>query len=570
MHEAKQVVGVPVIAAPWLFAWSMTLALAWLLPVHYLPWTSFHSDAWAAMAVALLSAGVAWRAGGPLVWHRAPLLAAFLVLLPLLQFAAGQIMFFGQAWIAALYFLGLMLGLLVGARWEKAQPGRPADALFLAIGVAALASVVIQLEQLPLLKGVSLIGGSVEVARPHANLNQPNQLAMLMVWACLGCVWGVLRRKLGAWVAIALAALFLFGIALTQSRTGALGIFLVVGAAWWWRRIWPSNRYPVAMTVLAIPFACIFIALPNLTQPVFATSTLGLLTGAVVHGDEAVRVGAYKLFASAALQRPWLGYGAAQTSSAHLATASDYPSLGQVFSSAHNLFLDLVLWFGIPLGVLVGCLLLAWIGRVARKVSTAEDVTMLMFLLAVGWHAMLEFPLHYAYFLLPTALLAGALDVRTGARTSATAPRWTLPVLICIAAAGLAITFRDYFRVEANFASLRFERANIGRLPPEPAPDVRVLTQLREFLRVQRMSVGLGMSPADIQLMRDVNAAMPTAYSLFQLVSALALNGHEDEARRWVKTIAKVMPPDEYEKMRRLWAAEAADRPIQNFVPGTD
>ena len=48
----------PIMTPFWLALWACTLALGWLLPNHYRPWVSFHSDAWIAAVLLLGAAAV--------------------------------------------------------------------------------------------------------------------------------------------------------------------------------------------------------------------------------------------------------------------------------------------------------------------------------------------------------------------------------------------------------------------------------------------------------------------------------------------------------------------------------
>jgi hypothetical protein len=66
----------------WLVGWASALAVAWLLPNHYPPWSTFHMDAWVAIILSLAAAGVIVRSTGPVVWHGLSLLAAAMVFIP--------------------------------------------------------------------------------------------------------------------------------------------------------------------------------------------------------------------------------------------------------------------------------------------------------------------------------------------------------------------------------------------------------------------------------------------------------------------------------------------------------
>ena len=128
-----------------LLVWASGLALSWLLPVAIQPWTTFAADVWVAIITLIAAAALLWGTRARIGWHSISCWVAALVLLPWLQYAFGLLPFAGQAWMSSLYLLGFLLALLVGAAWEKAAPLQLANALLLAIGVAAIGSVGLQL-----------------------------------------------------------------------------------------------------------------------------------------------------------------------------------------------------------------------------------------------------------------------------------------------------------------------------------------------------------------------------------------------------------------------------------------
>ena len=254
----------------------------------------------------------------------------------------------------------------------------------------------------------------------NSNFGQHNQLATFLVWGLVATAWGLLRRQVHAPVAVLLALFLLFGIAMTQSRTGWLELIACLAAAWVWRRIWPSRWVPLACTVLFTVFLAYPALLRWLSELLQTGSDVGLLR---VQFREDTRLTMWRQFIDAALQQPVFGYGWYQGSLAQLASAIDHPSLQGLYSHSHNLFLDLVLWCGIPGGLLVIAVLLVWFGRQLRAVRTAESALLVLFLVGVGIHAMLELPLHYAYMLLPCGLVMGALNAHHPGRAIASTGR---------------------------------------------------------------------------------------------------------------------------------------------------
>src|SRR5439155_11236902 len=93
----------------------MAVSLAWLLPGHYYPWTSFQQDALAAGGVSLvcLAAVVSvreWPVRMPaLAWA-----ALLLALVPLLQWACGMVPFLTDALLSSAYLVGFALSVVAG------------------------------------------------------------------------------------------------------------------------------------------------------------------------------------------------------------------------------------------------------------------------------------------------------------------------------------------------------------------------------------------------------------------------------------------------------------------------
>src|SRR6185369_7205388 len=138
----------------------------------------------------------------------------------------------------------------------------------------------------------------------------------------------------------------------------------------------------------------------------------------------------------------------------------------EFYDHTHNLILNLLVEMGVPLGTLVLALLLYALRqaldhaiRDGREPGAAYPVQraafVVVFLVAV--HSMLEYPLWYSYFLLPTAFAFGlcleqpiASDVALAdaADTEVTRP-YVLAAMVLMLAGTLAVY--DYMRVVVIF-----------------------------------------------------------------------------------------------------------------------
>ena len=97
--------------------------------------------------------------------------------------------------------------------------------------------------------------------RPGANVGQPNQLATLVLISVASLVYLFETRRLSSLAALPMAAILLLGLAVTESRTGALSLFLM--AVWWMamrRRIGLSLSVRAAALWILFFVVCLWYA----------------------------------------------------------------------------------------------------------------------------------------------------------------------------------------------------------------------------------------------------------------------------------------------------------------------
>lgn len=553
----------------WLVLWAFVVSLAWLIPNHYLPWSAFHSDAWMAFALSVGAIAPIFMVKARTSWPPVACYAAALACIPWFQFTAGLIPFGGQAWISSSYLSGFTLALLIGARWENAQTNQLVSALFLAVTIASVLSVGLQLFTWTGLwdsNTLDIWSMGLSGARPYANLGQPNQLATLLLWGVVAIFWFNLAGKIGEGTAVFVSAFLLVGLALTQSRMGYLALTALLISIWFWRNLWKSRRTVWVAFILYLCFWVYPLLLSWLSDVLF--SNQGTSYHRLQQQGE-LRLSAWALFLQAVQEHPWFGYGWSELRAAQLEVADKLPGLGVSFAQSHNLFLDLFLWTGIPLGLLISGLLIRWFWRSFNSVKDATDAVLLMFLFVIGIHAMVELPLHYAYFLLPVGLVMGTLDVRRKTKPVLETPRWTLIALWIATTITLVLTARDYFRIEASYQALQFEKARIGlrKSTIGVPPDVMVLTHLREWIRVARFNAMPGMTNQELKWMFDITATYPTGPALYRLARAYVENEMPTEAKLTIGKICKVTDEQACSWLKRAWANESSTEPKMAAIP---
>ena len=406
------------------------LCAAFLLPGHYPPWVSFEQEATAAAGCGLIA--IAWLARRSAGRVEVPPLALLLyacACIPLCQWAAGQIRFAVDGVLAAGYLAAFATAVVVGANGDEGWRRELADGLGLALIAAGIVSTGLATAQWLRVGSTLWVIDLPPGGRPFANLAQPNHLSTLLALAMAATLERYERQRLGGGVT-ALAMCWLgFGLVMTRSRTGWLFVVLLV--CWWLlmrRRL--GLRLPVSAVIVgAAGYAALTTGWSVLSEAL-------LLSGETL--TERLRPGTrllhWQTLWDAIGREPWIGYGWQQVGLAQQAAVLDHPASGEWLEHSHNLLLDLLIWNGIPLGLLLAVALIVWFVRHVRVCRSTRQWALLLGVIAVFTHALLEYPLDYLYFLLPLGLMMGLLEGDTGGRTTL-----RLPTAVAAAARGGAI-----------------------------------------------------------------------------------------------------------------------------------
>ncbi|MDT7833920.1 PglL family O-oligosaccharyltransferase [Aquabacterium sp. OR-4] len=319
--------------------------------------------------------------------------------------------------LAAIGLLGAA-ALMVGAGAEAARRiARVAvfEAFCVGLLVAGVASALVALLQVfaPDLTDGSLIATSGLPGRAVGNLRQPNHLCSLLLWAVVAAVALHELGRLPRAAMAGLVALLVLGVELSASRTGAVGLGVLMLWGLMDRRLSPASRWLLLATPLLYGLA--YLAMGWYGE--LAHQALGaearLDAGGL--GDGGSRNGRSNIWRNAwalVMAHPWRGVGFGEFNFAWtLSPFAGRPTA--FFDHTHNLPLQLAVELGLPLAALVLALLgwALWQGasralQAPAEAGSAGRAALVLVLLA-ALHSMVEYPLWYAYFLLPTAFAWG-------------------------------------------------------------------------------------------------------------------------------------------------------------------
>ena len=527
---------------------AIFLLISWLVPHHYYPWLTGVSE-FSAFTAALILSLLLFKKN--IVLPRAAVLFALTALIPMIQWLSDIIFFSGDAIIVSAYLLGFATVMMIGYNLtldatirEKSYQGLAA--VFI---VGAVLSTWIAFRQwLGLTSGFSFFEAAGASVRPYANFGQPNNLATLLCIGLASTLYLFEQRRLGVTAGSVLAGFLLFGVVLTQSRTAWVGALFFLG---WWT--WKSRFFNARLSWLgAAGWITIYVVL---------IVGLPLLTTTATHGHSVINLAAraqaldngrgplWQQFILAVLHGPLWGYGWNQVSVAQLNISNLFP-LGMRTNSSHNILLDLLIWNGPILGSLIILSMAVWLCRLAYSARTLGSVYAL---LAVGFaliHGMLEFPLTYAYFLLPVGLLIGMIYGELSASPNyaenvylakhlSRLPRfsWELPRTAFASFLVICTLLMGWIGFEYHSLNREYRTFKPNTLTPSTDPisvespsRIILLTQLRDYLHLQSISPTPNMTQEQLDWTREVAYRFPQVANLSRYATALALNNQPIQA----------------------------------------
>jgi hypothetical protein len=543
------------------------LMLGWNMPNHYPLWTSFHGELAAAVALSLLFAGLAWPASTSAATTRIALglstaarIWLVVALIPVAQYGAGMLAFRGDAALGLLYGLGVVLALHAGRLWV-AQEGldgtmRP---LWTTLLVAALVAFGLALAQWLGLPAASWWAMELIDSRPFANFGQPNQFGLSMVIGIVAATALYEMRAVRHRASLALVWLLLgFGILISQSRASLVAV-ASLALCWFATRGRVRSRLRVGEALIAIGAGvALYFAFPAIEDALYLRVE-ALRSPVEVGPREAI----WLHFRAAIAAHPWLGYGFGQGVMALSEVATQVaPSRNTIY--AHNVVLDLMVWVGVPLALLLSLALaawmLSWLRRGAVPSLAVQRHAVFAVWLALAVQSLLEFPYAYAYFLLPAALLAGAVETAPPLADRSGPARFVssrgVMALAALAVALLGLLAWEYLQLEDDFRANRFERYQFTNRPGHtPLERPLVLDQLAALNTSSHFEIRRGMPPEQIEQLHVLARRFHLLPTRMDYAKALALNGHGDEAEHELAIIKGVHHPALYARIDADWRA---------------
>ncbi|HEX4798883.1 MAG TPA: Wzy polymerase domain-containing protein [Burkholderiales bacterium] len=550
--------------------------LPFLLPYHQLPVLSFHAE-WLAAALGTAAAlAMLFGRGVPAVSMPAPALW----LLPFALFLAVRAASGGQPYpqtsvLASVYVLYAVLLIWLGAELSAAF-GIERVALVLAgfILAGALANSlagVIQFYGRPTLfediiadlRG-SRAYGNIAQANLYANYLALGESALLLLW---------LRARVRTGYAACALALLVLGGALSGSHGALLFALWFAALASLAKRARDDSEaqrlkfaaYGVAAAVLAahaaVPWLNNALALGPVGEGEFDHS---------LRNSAEPRWLAWLLALRVFTASPVVGVGVGEFAGAAFELGLDpsLASIGEVWTSPHNLPLHLLSETGALGTILALGGLCVWGGQVALRYRADPQPALWWIVAAVGvelTHSLIEFPLWSAHFLGVTALLIGAGATLKTRSPAVSRVSWIAVATACSAlCVSLGLTLRDYLRLDATHISGTTVTLASAADAQRDAATMRELTHglmapLAELWLVAGAPLNRSDLAAKLAMSERVARYWPANAVVVRRAVFLALDGKTEKARSLLERALQTFPHRRVATISILEQALAAD-----------
>ncbi len=551
-------------------ALAICLVVAYLLPYHANPFRAFYNDWFAIFGVVIAIALISQEKKISLRIPSIIVIPFGLILIVMIQTFFGMLTFKWDAILPIAYFIGAALCLILGATVSLSGKGASGLCKTLAYShlFAGLVSVVIAVIQFCGVDGtfapfVLQLNHSVAI-RPYANVAQPNQLALLFCLSIASVWWLYQSGKLKATVATVMVLFLLSGLVLTQSRIGWVIIPLFFLFTWLWQQRGDNDS---AIKVIAMWWSAGFTLLYGTL--VICLPKIAALIGVIVvpvadhvgSGSGSERMALIQQAWQISLAHPWFGAGWYEFGSQQVQIAADANAF-EYSQYAHNIIFN----FAAETGWLITLSLFSALGywfykSCLRRHISKEIAFATLFFIAVLVHSLVEFPLWYAYVLLPTTLLMGMVHQEQFGTKKIQISRIYVTILFCVMSLSLVAVTTDYRRVVLGYRALAWE--SIGLKADEGStdkPKYTLFPQYYDYFRFAKTKAHTGMSVDEIAFMERISHRFGYPPVLMRMSFVYALNAQQDNAVRAMLTLRKLYR-SQYSEGYDVWKSMAEAEP---------
>lgn len=501
--------------------------LSILNPAFYPPWTSFISEYLSFLALLCLV---------PALFKKnifIPKISIFIFLIsciPIVQYFLGQVYYIDMAFLSFGYVFAFWLAVIVGFNGTENYKNSLTYLYGVILLCGLLSSLLAILQWLPIKIDSDFLMNTR--GRSFANMAQPNHLSTFLILSVISCVHFFENKIINSKILLCFSTVLLLSIALTQSRTGWIVFFFL---SLYWLLSYKRDILRLSHKIIIfhlILFIIISISFPLIKELLFKNPIISILDRAS-SGYERIQI--WYQAVEAIRLKPFGGYGWNQSSFAQFDTIRE-GFIKHKLTSFHNIVLDLLVWCGIPLGILIIVFFSYLLIKFLVKSSSSAQVCAISFILVILIHALFEYPLFYSYFLLPMGFVFGF--ILYSFKSDVIKIHGFLFAFIFILGVFLSFhIFREYSRIPDNMVAAETHEMNERRDFVELPYKKNIFTVFVKRAEWIALYPCTKLDEREIDELSYMIKTYMIHYDLLKLSKLLAYNGYIEQSKQYLNKI---------------------------------
>ena len=371
---------------------------AFLLPGKYSFWPEFHQSASAAAIAIILCV--------PLFLKKKINFNFFALFLLIICFFISIDFFIGRETFFAFNFYGILYvlaALIVGLYFLNEKKDDFIDVFSLAMIFISIISFLLQIYQITGWgEDYQLVVNQFQNTdnRSYANIGQPNLLGTIYVVSIVLSLLFFAQKKISSYNLFFLIFIYSVGIYLTASRVAMLSLFFLVLFFLF------QEKFKINTISATAPVALLIIFSAKIIIPyLFFLPDRELISSNISNGRFEIWSISIEL-----IKKNWIfGYGFNRVGLANFTAVDDFHTLtGTFVTQSHNIFLDFLIWFGVPVGIILSIFLIFVFAKIFFDNFSFKDRGFIyLSSFPIFIHSLFEYPLYYQNFLVVISIIIG-------------------------------------------------------------------------------------------------------------------------------------------------------------------
>ncbi|MBP7645399.1 MAG: O-antigen ligase family protein [Comamonas sp.] len=511
-----------------------------LNPFHIPPWNSFHSEFLCALAIVSLLLFKSFYKNIEIPKKFLLLIAVILIYIAIQLIAKNNSVEYKNLLV---YFAIYSMALIAGFNTKEIKEN---NILNFIISIGFFLSISVLAQFFDITDNFELLPSIENTRRPGGSLIQANHAATFI---CMGLICCLQRNFSSQTIKLIIFTTLSFALAATESRTGLLAFSVYI--------LYASLRKYRKKIILfpSLIFVCLSFLLTPKIYDTFYQNQIESYTR-VTSTSSSGRLLTWPILIDSIKEKPITGHGFNSVFSALDNQIRNNENLRSApFHYSHNIIIDFLIWFGIPVTILM----LIFSSKILLRIENEKNDKTKIILIPLILHALLEYPHAYMYFGIPFLFIIGRNITCTNASLFSInkLTSTTLIILISVPLINYSIL---YINSEELIRSIRFKSIGVV-YDSEITEKQQYLNYFEPDEIVSNIKINKDISPENIENLRRISHTRPSKTYESKYAEALYASMQCPEYSKQIRVIESYYDEEETKKITELIKFKHQDVP---------